>query len=179
MTKLNQIQLIHARGYGAYQTAPGLGVKTIPAGLQDLEVIRSGVEAQDTTINTASADDLDVAHASIKALRRSPKSSSGGQKIYIQMSGIDEFAIVPGYTIIDSPRRIIYDDADPTSRGPTRAWEFAGQVKIAIFIVATVYGVGTGVPTLLFCWRMFHADPARVLRRTGVGSGGGVGTRVK
>ncbi|KAJ7458153.1 hypothetical protein FB451DRAFT_1182898 [Mycena latifolia] len=147
---------VMARSADQIAVLSGLGVKTIPAGLQDLEVIRSAVEAHDITINTASADDLDVAHASIKALRRSPKSSSGGQKIYIQMSG----AGVYGHRFSpQNPIDTIYDDADSaiinsiTPTAPHRpvdlAWynasrELAGQVKIAIFIPATVYGVGTG-----------------------------------
>lgn len=39
------------------------------------------------TINAASADDVDVARASIEALKRNPKNAFGGQKIYVQISG--------------------------------------------------------------------------------------------
>ncbi|KAJ6584047.1 hypothetical protein DFH09DRAFT_1144151 [Mycena vulgaris] len=133
-----------------------LGVKTIQAGLQDLGAIGSAVQAHDITINAASADDLDVAHASIQALKRSPKNAAGGQKIYIQISGAGVF----GHRFSPhNPIDTIYDDADPViinSLSPTAphrlvdlAWykasqELAGQVKIAILIPATVYGVGTG-----------------------------------
>ncbi|KAJ6584048.1 hypothetical protein DFH09DRAFT_265874 [Mycena vulgaris] len=133
-----------------------LGVKTIQAGLQDLEVIGSAVEAHDITINAASADDVDVAQASIQALKRSPKNSTGGEKIYIQLSGAGVFGhLYSPHNPIDT----IYDDADPdliNSVSPTAmhrpvdlAWwnasqELSGQVKIAILIPPTVYGIGTG-----------------------------------
>ncbi|KAJ6474216.1 hypothetical protein C8R45DRAFT_1011190 [Mycena sanguinolenta] len=133
-----------------------LGVKTIQAGLQDLEAIGSAVEAHDITINAASADDVEVAHASIQALKRSPKNASRGQKIFVQISGAGVYGhLFSPHNPIDT----IYDDADPAiinSLSPTAphravdlAWynasqELAGKVKIAIYIPATVYGVGTG-----------------------------------
>ncbi|KAF8172311.1 hypothetical protein K438DRAFT_1772680 [Mycena galopus ATCC 62051] len=148
-----------------------LGIKTIQAGLQDLEEIGSAVEAHDITINTASADDVEVAHASIQALKRSPKNASGGQKIFVQISGFVPYPPLNCQLIIHSagvyghlfsphnPIDTIYDDADPAiinSLSPTAphravdlAWynasqELAGKVKIAIYIPATVYGIGTG-----------------------------------
>ncbi|KAJ7462945.1 hypothetical protein FB451DRAFT_1180580 [Mycena latifolia] len=81
-----------ARSADQIAVLSGLGIKTIPAGLQDLEVIPSGIKAQDITINTASVDDLDVTHASIKS------------------AGVYDHR---------SPRRIIYDDADPVIIAPT------------------------------------------------------------
>ncbi|KAJ7780719.1 hypothetical protein DFH07DRAFT_793179 [Mycena maculata] len=133
-----------------------LGVKTIQAGLQDLDIIASAVEAHDITINAASADDVPVAEASINALGRNPKNAAGGQKIYIQISGAGVFGHrFSPHNSIDT----IYDDSDPeiiNSLSPTAphrevdlAWhnasqELAGKVKIAIFIPATVFGIGSG-----------------------------------
>ncbi|KAJ7315491.1 hypothetical protein DFH08DRAFT_1086816 [Mycena albidolilacea] len=119
-----------------------LGVKTIQAGLQDLEAIGSAWKPM-------IADDVEVAHASIQALKRSPKNASGGQKIFVQISGAGVYGhLFSPHNPIDT----IYDDADPAiinSLSPTAphravdlAWyntsqELAGKVKIAIYILAT------------------------------------------
>ncbi|KAJ6542657.1 hypothetical protein B0H19DRAFT_1310435 [Mycena capillaripes] len=147
---------VMARSAEQIAALSNLGVKTIQAGLQDLDKIASAVETHDITINAASADDVDVADTSIAALKRSPKNALGGQKIYVQISGAGVF----GHRFsTHNPVDYIYDDSDPAiinSLSPTAphrpvdlAWyaasqELAGKVKIAIFIPATVYGVGTG-----------------------------------
>jgi hypothetical protein len=104
-------------------------------------------------------------------LKRSPKNASGGQKIFVQISGFVPYPPLNCQLIIRSagvyghlfsphnPIDTIYDDADPaiinslSPTAPHRAvdlvWynasqELAGKVKIAIYIPATVYGVGTG-----------------------------------
>ncbi|KAJ6611426.1 hypothetical protein B0H10DRAFT_1953091 [Mycena sp. CBHHK59/15] len=56
-----------------------LGIKTIQAGLEDLETITQAI-----TINAASAEDVNVAEAFISGLRRSPQNAAGDQKIYLQ-----------------------------------------------------------------------------------------------
>ncbi|KAJ7160061.1 hypothetical protein C8R46DRAFT_362011 [Mycena filopes] len=133
-----------------------LGVQTIHAGLEALDKITAAVEAHDITVNAASADDIDVAQASIEALRKSPNNSSGGQKIYVQISGAGVFG--HKYSL-HNPIETIYDDSDVkiinslSPSAPHRlvdiAWynasqELSGKVKIAILIPATVFGVGTG-----------------------------------
>ncbi|KAJ7741288.1 hypothetical protein B0H16DRAFT_1565233 [Mycena metata] len=133
-----------------------LGVHTIHAGLQELDKITAAVETHDITVNAASADDIEVAHASIAALKKSPNNNSGGQKIFVQVSGAGVF----GHKYSPhNPVDTIYDDKDVdiintlSPSAPHRpvdiAWynasqELAGKVKIAIFIPATVFGLGTG-----------------------------------
>jgi len=157
LLKTDQYTLtVMARSAEQIDVLSNLGVKTIHAGLQDLDKIASAVEAHDITVNAASADDVEVAQASIGALKRSPKNAFGGQKIYVQISGGGVFGhIFSPHNPIDTT----YDDNDlatMNSMSPTAphrpvdlAWynasqELAGKVKIAIFIPATVFGIGTG-----------------------------------
>ncbi|KAJ7486198.1 hypothetical protein B0H11DRAFT_1142320 [Mycena galericulata] len=155
--KTNEYTLtVMARSEEQIAVLSKLGVNTIHAGLQDLDKIASAVEAHDITINAASADDDEVAKASIQALKNNPKNAAGGQKIYVQISGAGVF----GHRFsTHNPIDFIYDDSDlaginsisPTAphRSVDLLWynasqELAGKVKIAIFIPATVFGVGSG-----------------------------------
>ncbi|KAJ6542660.1 hypothetical protein B0H19DRAFT_1310443 [Mycena capillaripes] len=143
---------VMARSAEQIEVLSKLGVKTIQAGVQDLETIASAIEAHD-------------ARTMLRWLRPQLKLSKEihttlpGVCDSVQRSNLYSAGVFGHLFSLHNPIETIYDDNDLaiinslSPNAPHRAidlaWynasqELAGKVKIAILIPATIFGTGTG-----------------------------------